>query len=76
MFKVHQEKHPNAEKRILLSWDGVQKDKSSGVKLDVFSLRFYGCARVYPISVIKVLTKQSKLYSHESYLKPILEELR
>ena len=43
--------------RINLSLDGVAESKSSNVSLDVYSLKFEGCRDIFPIKIIRPLTK-------------------
>lgn len=44
---------------IQLSLDGIAETKSTATSLDVYSIKFDGCREVYPIKIIRPLTKHS-----------------
>lgn len=70
---LHLQTHPNAPKIIDLSIDGVSKDKSSQIPLDVFSVRFIDCRKVYYLCAVKVVVY--KQYSMERFLKECIEDI-
>ena len=51
---MHSETHPNTKKMVDFSIDGVAKDKSSLVPVDIFSIRFTNCRRIYTLCVVRV----------------------
>ena len=42
----------------MLSLDGVSETKSTTVSLDVYSIKFDGCRDVYPIKIVRPITKE------------------
>ena len=45
------------EHKIQLSLDGISESKSSGISLDVYTLKFKGCRDIYPIKIIRPIKK-------------------
>ena len=56
--KAHR-RHCN-EEVVIFGTDGVQQSKSSTATLDVYTVEFPSCRRVYPIGVIKVFPESAK----------------
>ena len=60
--RIHQENSPDHfngdEKKIVqLSLDGVSESKSTSISLDVYSVKFEGCRDIFPIRIIRPLSK-------------------
>lgn len=50
---------------IQLSLDGISESKSNSISLDVYTLKFDGCRDVYPIKIIRPISKNIvNLYDH------------
>ena len=79
-LKIHSEtcaKHQHLDQEhieVNLSCDGVADSKSSTVSMDVFSISFPECSRVYPISIIRP-TKKSYV-DFKSEIRIVLEDLK
>jgi hypothetical protein len=65
-------------KAIQLSLDGVPESKSNGTKvsLEVVSLRFRGCHKIFPLSIIRLTEKGHQSLSAELILRPIIDEIK
>ena len=60
VISIHESLCPSAathKKEVQLSCDGVQESLSTTVTLDVYSIKFDGCKKIYPLRVIKPLRK-------------------
>ena len=79
-LKIHSEtclKHQHLDQdriEVNLSCDGVADSKSSTVSMDVFSISFPECSRVYPLSIIRP-TKKSYI-NFKSEVQIVLDDLK
>lgn len=63
--------HLTEEKQlVILSLDGVSETKSTTTSLDVYSLKFDGCRDVYPLKIIRPLSKHP--IDHRKILELVL----
>ena len=60
-------------KRLQLSMDGVQESKSSTVSMDIYSVKFEHCQKVYPIRLIKPINKNK--YDEQEHLKMVIDDI-
>ena len=56
-----------------LSCDGIQETLSTTVSLDVYSIKFSGCQKIYPLRIIKPIQKNS--IDHIQQLKHVVEDI-
>ena len=71
---MHLKSHPNTRKEIDLSADGVSKDKSSQVPIDIFSIRFLNCRRVYAMCVVRVDKYEN--YDFNEFLQDCINQIK
>ncbi len=72
----HEKAHPNkhTSTAINLSIDGIPESRSSGLSLEVLSIRFYGCDNIYSIGILQPGRKGVK-DKDEILLRPFVEDL-
>ena len=70
--KSHPAKVPDTD--IDLSCDGVPESKSSGLSLDILSVRFKSCNNIYSVAILQPAKKGLKM-KDEIVLKHFLEEI-
>ena len=51
LIQFHRQQHPNHEDQVILAFDNVPVNKSSGESFDIASVQFPSCHRVYPYRV-------------------------
>ncbi len=73
---LHEQSHKRAVnlENIDISIDGIPESKSSGLSIDVLSIRFEGCDNIYSIGIIHPARKGLK-GKDEILLRPFLAEL-
>ncbi len=73
---MHQKAHgQDVNSQIVdMSLDGVPESKSSGLSIDVLSIRFHGCDNIYTVGIMQPAKKGIK-GKDEILLRPFLEEL-
>ena len=54
---IHNSRCPNSNNHVQVSLDGVTECKSTLNTLDVYSIRFSGCQKVYPIQIVRPIGK-------------------
>ncbi len=80
-LKAVKELHQNAHttdincQNIDMSLDGVPESKSSGLSIDVLSIRFHGCDNIYTVGIMQPAKKGIK-GKDEVLLRPFLKELQ
>ena len=76
VIDLHQKAHPHRQTStaIHLSIDGIPESKSSGLSLDVLSIRFYGCDSIYSIGLLQPAKKGVK-DKDAILLQPFLADL-
>ena len=80
VLKIHSEtcrKHQHLDQEhieVNLSCDGVADSKSSTVSMDVFSISFPECSRVYPLSIIRPTKKN--YVDFKSEIRTVLDDLK
>ncbi len=79
-LKAVKEMHRNGHgdgvncKNVDMSLDGVPESKSSGLSIEVLSIRFHGCDNIYSVGILQPAKKGLK-GKDEIILRPFLEEL-
>lgn len=56
-----------------LSLDGVQEAKSSSVTIDVFTVTFRNCKKVYPLKLIRPINKYK--YNEQDHIKSVIDDI-
>ncbi len=75
-IRAHPRKRPAAlSKQFDCSLDGVPESRSSGLSIDVLSIRFINCRNIYTLAILQPSRK--RLGNKDAIvLKPFLEELK
>ena len=73
LYNRHCQLHPDTEKVIDFSIDGVAKDKSSQIPVEVYSIRFPNCNRIYTWTVVKVCVY--KAYDFDEFLDRCIQQI-
>lgn len=72
--EIHERKCPKQDcSELQLSLDGVQESKSSTQSIDVFSVAFAKCNKVYPIRLIKPINKYK--YDEQAHIKEVISDI-
>lgn len=58
---------------LQLSLDGIKESKSSTATIDVFSITFEGCQKVYPVRLIKPSNKYR--YDEQEQIKKVVDDI-
>lgn len=74
IVSIHLKAHPNTRRVMDLSVDGVSKDKSSLVPVDVFSVRFPNCRRIYIMCIVRIDKYQK--YDINEFLKECIDQIK
>ena len=71
---MHHRKCPNSNvAEVHLSYDGVQESKSSSASIDIYSVSFPPCRKVYPLKLIRP-TNRFK-YEENHYAELVINEI-
>ena len=73
IYNVHCKLHPDTDKVIDLSIDGISKDKSSQIPIEVFSVRFPNCKRIYTWCAVKVCVHEA--YDLDEFLDACIQQI-
>lgn len=72
--KIHESKCPKDHgNEIQLSLDGVQESKSSSQSVDIFSVSFKNCHKVYPLRIIRPINKYK--YDEQAQIKNVILDI-
>ena len=72
-MKIYAKNHgeiSNQQINIFLSVDGVSETKSTTTSLDVYTLKFEGCREIFPIKIVRPLSKN--IVNHEEQFHSVL----
>lgn len=76
---IHEDGHLSCQfKYVVLSNDGVQESRSTGISLNVYSMMFIGCNLVFPLTISKAENVSPKCIprTQDELLTPILDQFR
>ena len=73
IVQTHREQGgPLTSQAVDLSMDGVQENNTSGVSLEIVSLRFKGCHHVYPVAIYRPNAQRQRVDSVQKLLMPVV----
>ncbi len=77
IVELHRNSHRNEVNTVTvdMSLDGIPESKSSGLSIDVLSIRFHGCDNIYSVGIMHPAKKGLK-GKDEILLRPLLADLQ
>ena len=73
VLQCHSKACLNSANTIKLSLDGVSECRSTSTSLDVYSVKMHECHNIYPLRIIRPLTKH--YVDNQSQLKKVLNDI-
>ena len=74
IYDLHCETHPDTPRILDISVDGVSKDKHTQVPVDIFSVRFSNCSRIYTLMAVRVDNYQN--YNIHEFFGHCIDEIK